>query len=185
MSERSCASLLLRRFVFRMAEASAKRVTGDEPQGTMGRVQTAGEAPARSCVVFLAKKSFSWHGPIFGLFKSWKRSILVAYCCKHCKLWVDRWMAQNFKTWGRNNRQAAKESVLLDSYESKTSNKIFDDLTVSGKSYILVFNLSFIAESGLVKYSAGDYVSIFRSFRPNPPNNEQVTLWIERSARPS
>ena len=35
------ASLLLRRFVFRMAEASAKRVTGDEPQGTMGRVQTA------------------------------------------------------------------------------------------------------------------------------------------------
>ena len=30
-------SLLLRRFVFRMAErASAKRVTGDEPQGTMG-----------------------------------------------------------------------------------------------------------------------------------------------------
>ena len=38
-------SLLLRRFVFRIAEASAKRVTGDEPQGTMGRVQTAGEAP--------------------------------------------------------------------------------------------------------------------------------------------
>ena len=38
------ASLLLRRFVFRMAEASAKRVTGDEPQGTMGRGQTAGEA---------------------------------------------------------------------------------------------------------------------------------------------
>ena len=31
-------SLLLRRFVFRMAEASAKRVTGDEPQRTMGRV---------------------------------------------------------------------------------------------------------------------------------------------------
>ena len=62
------------------------RVTGDEPQGTMGRVQTAGEAPARSCVVFSAKKSFSWHGPIFGLFKSWKRSILVGYCCKHCKL---------------------------------------------------------------------------------------------------
>ena len=30
------ASLLLKRFVFRMAEASAKRVTGDEPQGTMG-----------------------------------------------------------------------------------------------------------------------------------------------------
>ena len=29
---------------FRMAEASAKRVTGDEPQGTMGRVLTAGEA---------------------------------------------------------------------------------------------------------------------------------------------
>ena len=56
-------SLLLRRFVFRMAEASAKRVTGDDRQGTMGRVQTAGETPARSCVVFLAKKSFSWHGP--------------------------------------------------------------------------------------------------------------------------
>ena len=51
-------SLLLRRFVFRMAEASAKRVTGDEPQGTMGRVQTAGETPARSCVVFLAKSRF-------------------------------------------------------------------------------------------------------------------------------
>ena len=57
-------SLLLRRFVFRMAEASAKRVTGDEPQGTMERVQTAGEAPARSCVVFLAKKSLSWHSTI-------------------------------------------------------------------------------------------------------------------------
>ena len=42
----------------RMAEASAKRVTGDEPQGTMGRVQTAGEAPARSCVVFLARSNF-------------------------------------------------------------------------------------------------------------------------------
>ena len=71
-----------------------------------------------------------------------------------------------------------RSRILLDSYESKTSNKIFDDLTVSGKSYILVFNLSFIAESGLVKYSAsaGDYVSIFRSFRPNPPNNNQVTL---------
>ena len=36
--ESSPLSLLLRRFVFRMAEASAKRVTGDEPQGTMGRV---------------------------------------------------------------------------------------------------------------------------------------------------
>ena len=31
-------SLLLRHFVFHMAEASAKRVTGDEPQGTTGRV---------------------------------------------------------------------------------------------------------------------------------------------------
>ena len=31
-------SLLLRRLVFR--EASAKRVTGDEPQGSMGRVQS-------------------------------------------------------------------------------------------------------------------------------------------------
>ena len=37
-------SLLLRRFVFRMAEASAKRVTSDEPQRTMGRKQTASEA---------------------------------------------------------------------------------------------------------------------------------------------
>ena len=69
-----------------------------------------------------------------------------------------------------------RSRILLDSYESKTSNKIFDDLTVSGKSYILVFDLPFIAESGLVKYSASDYVSIFCSFRPNPPNNEQVTL---------
>ena len=34
-------SLLLRRFVFRVAEASAKRVTGDEPQGTMGRSRNA------------------------------------------------------------------------------------------------------------------------------------------------
>ena len=67
------------RFVFRMAEASAKGVTGYEPQGTMGRVQTAGERLPDLV-------SFSWHGPIFGLFKSWKRSILVAYCCKHCKL---------------------------------------------------------------------------------------------------
>ena len=41
-----------------------------------------------------------------------------------------------------------RSRILLDYYESKTSNKIFDDLTVSGKSYILVFNLSFIAESG-------------------------------------
>ena len=40
-------SLLLRPFVFRMAEASAKRVTCDEPQGTMGRVLTAGEATSR------------------------------------------------------------------------------------------------------------------------------------------
>ena len=91
VSEKSTSnSLLFRRFVFRIAEASAKRVTGDEPQGTMGRVQTAGEAPARSCVVFLAKKSFSWHGLIFGLFKSWKGSVLLAYCCKLCKLLVDR-----------------------------------------------------------------------------------------------
>ena len=52
---------------------------------------------------------------------------------------------------------------------------MFDDLTVSRKSYFSS-NLSFIVESGLVKYSAGDYVSIFRSFRPNPPNNAQVTL---------
>ena len=51
------------------AEASAKRVTGDEPQGTMGRVQTAGEAPDVSPVVsfppsfartFLSKKRDVW-----------------------------------------------------------------------------------------------------------------------------
>ena len=35
-----------------MAEASAKRVTGDEPQGTMGRVQTAGEADVSPVVSF-------------------------------------------------------------------------------------------------------------------------------------
>ena len=45
------ASLLLRRFVFRMAEASAKRVTDDEPQGTMGRVQTVGEARLARCLL--------------------------------------------------------------------------------------------------------------------------------------
>ena len=44
LETQACVSLLLRRFVLRMAEASAKRVTGDEPQGTMGRVQTAGLA---------------------------------------------------------------------------------------------------------------------------------------------
>ena len=41
-------SLLPRRFVFRMAEASAKQVTGDESQGTMGRVQTALRSFART-----------------------------------------------------------------------------------------------------------------------------------------
>ena len=46
--EKVLSSLLLRRFVFRMAEASAKRVTGDEPQGTMGRVQTASRLPLRA-----------------------------------------------------------------------------------------------------------------------------------------
>ena len=30
-----------------MAEVSAKRATGGEPQGTMGRVQTAGKATSR------------------------------------------------------------------------------------------------------------------------------------------
>ena len=52
-------SHLLRRFVFRIAEASAKRVTGDEPQGTMGRVQTAGLArcllPAFLCAHVLKR----------------------------------------------------------------------------------------------------------------------------------
>ena len=32
---------------FRMAGASAKRLTGDEPQGTMGRVQTSSRLPLR------------------------------------------------------------------------------------------------------------------------------------------
>ena len=50
-------SLLLRRFVFRMAEASAKQVTGDEPQGTMGRVQTAGEAHCL-LLAFLCARNF-------------------------------------------------------------------------------------------------------------------------------
>ena len=35
------------RFVFCMVEASAKRVTGDEPQGAMGRVQ-ASRLPLRA-----------------------------------------------------------------------------------------------------------------------------------------
>ena len=56
-------SLLLRRFVFRMAEASGKRVTGDEPQGTMGRVQTAGEArcllPGFLCAHIFMKRETS------------------------------------------------------------------------------------------------------------------------------
>ena len=39
--------LFLRRFVFCMAGASAKRVTGDERQGAMGRIQTPGEATSR------------------------------------------------------------------------------------------------------------------------------------------
>ena len=51
-------NLLLRRSVFRMAEANAKGVTGYEPQVTMGRVQTAGEESARFCVVFLARPDF-------------------------------------------------------------------------------------------------------------------------------
>ena len=47
------SSLLLRRFVFRMAEASAKRVTGDEPQGTMGRYRRqAKRLPDLGCLPF-------------------------------------------------------------------------------------------------------------------------------------
>ena len=53
----SRASLLLRRFVIRMAEASAKRVTGDEPQGTMGRVQTG--LPAFLCAHIFIKRETS------------------------------------------------------------------------------------------------------------------------------
>ena len=52
-------SLLLRRFVFRMAEASAKRVTGDEPQGTMGRVQTCCLLPAFLCAHIFMKRETS------------------------------------------------------------------------------------------------------------------------------
>ena len=55
-----------------------------------------------------------------------------------------------------------QRSRILTNRRSLT---IFDDLTVSDRvSLFLVFNLSFIVESGLVKYSAGDYVSVFRSF---------------------
>ena len=42
-------------------------------------------------------------------------------------------------------------------------------------SLILVFNLSFIVESGLVNTALAAYVSIFRCLRPNPPNNAYVT----------
>ena len=56
-------SLLLRRFVFCMAEASVKRVTDDEPQGTMERVQTAGLArcllPAFLCAHIFIKRETS------------------------------------------------------------------------------------------------------------------------------
>ena len=49
-------SLLLRRFVFHMAEESAKRVTGDhnKPQGTMGRVH-----PAFLCAHIFIKRETS------------------------------------------------------------------------------------------------------------------------------
>ena len=47
-------SLLPRRFVFRMAEASAKRVTGDEPQRTMGR-----DLPAFLCAHIFIKRETS------------------------------------------------------------------------------------------------------------------------------
>ena len=46
-----------------MAEAWAKRVTGDEPQGTMGRLQTVGEArcllPAFFCAHIFIKRETS------------------------------------------------------------------------------------------------------------------------------
>ena len=71
-------SLLLRRFVFSHGRGEREtRVTGDEPQGIMGRVQAAGEAPVRSYVVFLAKKVVFLARHNFWSFKSWKRSILV------------------------------------------------------------------------------------------------------------
>ena len=37
------------RFSHGRVEASAKRVTGDEPQGTMGRVQSPSRLPLRAC----------------------------------------------------------------------------------------------------------------------------------------
>ena len=60
-------SLLLRRFVFRMAErVSAKRVTGDEPQGTMGRLGRQAKRrlprcllPAFLCAHILIKRETS------------------------------------------------------------------------------------------------------------------------------
>ena len=47
---------------------SKTRVTGDELQGTMGRVQTSGEAPARSCGIFLSRLLSPSHLPLRQLF---------------------------------------------------------------------------------------------------------------------
>ena len=82
----SRGSLLLRRFVFRMAEASAKRVTGDEPQGTMGRVQTGGA-----------------------------RCLLPAFLCAHV-LKRDVWVRGSFKGYKYGRRKPTETSVFEFSY---------------------------------------------------------------------
>ena len=94
-----CCSLLLRRFVFRMAEASAKRVTGDTPQGTMGRVQTAGEATSR---------------PL-----SPSRLPLRAY--RERRLGTRQVLLGSFAMGGRNNliRLSLKKNLFLDFHHSK------------------------------------------------------------------
>ena len=70
----------------RFSQSNGERLVMNRKGPWKGYRRQAKRLPDHFCVVFLAKKSFSWHGPMFGLFKSWKRSILVAYCCKHCKL---------------------------------------------------------------------------------------------------
>ena len=84
-------SLLLRRFVFRMVEASAKRLTGDEPQGTMGRVQTAGEARLARCLLpaflcahtFIKRETSGYEAVTKRRFKAQKRYLFVAFKRSH------------------------------------------------------------------------------------------------------
>ena len=77
-------SLLLRRFVFRMAEASVKRVTGDEPQGTIGRVHACCLLPAFLCTHIFIKRETSGYeagiGPfdvVFATYRSSKFCLLL------------------------------------------------------------------------------------------------------------